>query len=168
RVGTELGEHGLDALAIEIDTVPDFHLHDGVAAVDVAPHLAPQRAEVLAGIVVAAGRVDEHARVGLDAMPLGEQPEEGLAGDLRDGVPHGHVDRADGNGALAVAAGLLVAHERGPYAIGIEVHPGVVEQRVRISGEESRREPLANETTLPVAPIRVESVADDAPSVAHD
>jgi hypothetical protein len=52
RFGPELGEHRLDARAILVDAGADLHLHDGVATVDVAAHLAAQRARVLARVVV--------------------------------------------------------------------------------------------------------------------
>ncbi len=98
-----------------------LHLDYGVAAVEVAAHLGSQRSEIFAGVVVAAGGVDEDLRVGLAVVALGEEAEERLAGDLGDCVPDGHVDGADGDGALAVASGLLVLHQRGPDAVGVEI-----------------------------------------------
>ncbi len=118
--------------------VADLHLHHGIAAVEIAAHLGAQLLDALAGIVVAAGGIDEDARIGLAAVAFGEQPEQRLAGDLRDRVPHRHVDGADRDRALAVAARLLVLHQRRPDAVGIEIVAGIVEQRLRVGVAASR------------------------------
>ncbi len=166
--GADLGEHGLDAAAVLGERgAADLHLHDGVAAVEVGAHLGAQRGVVLAGMVVAAGGVDEHAGVGRAAVARGEQVVQGLAGDLGGGVPDGHVQRADGDGALAVAAGLLVAHQGGPDAVGVEVVPGVVEEGGGVGFEQARGEAFADQAALAVAAVGVEAVADDGAAVAH-
>ena len=109
RLRADLGEHRLDAAPVLGEgCAADLHLDDVVAAVEIAAHLGPQRRVVLARIVVAAGRVDEDARVGLAAVALGQEAEERLAGDLGRRVPHRHVERPDRHRALAVAARLLV------------------------------------------------------------
>ena len=149
-------------------TVADLHLHDRVAAVEIAAHLGAQLLDALARIVVAARRVDEHARLRRALVPLGEQAEQRLAGDLRHRVPHRHVDGADRDRALAVPARLLVLHQRRPDAVGIEIVARVVEQRFRLGLEQPRREPLADQPALAVAAVRVEAVADDRLAVALD
>ena len=89
---------------------PIFIFTTDVAAVEVALHLVLQAFEALAGIVVAAGGVDEDlAGRPAIAVALGQQAEQRLALDLGDGVPDRHVDRAHGDRALAMAARLLVA-----------------------------------------------------------
>ncbi len=125
RVLADLLQHRLDARAVVVDRrAADLHLHDVVAAIEIAAHLGAQRRQILAGIVVAAGRIDEHARIGLDAVALGEQTEQRLAGDLRHRIPHRHVDGADRDRALAMAARLLVGHHRGPDLVRIEIVAG--------------------------------------------
>ena len=101
-------------------------------------------------------------------MALGQQPEQRLACDLRHRVPDRHVDRADRDRALAVAAGLLVRHQRRPDPVRIEVVAVVIEQALGIGLHEARNEALADQPALPVAAVGVEAVADDALAVAHD
>ena len=68
RGAADFLQHGLDALAIFRDRrAADLHLHDIITAVEIAAHLAAQRRQVLAGIIVAAGGIDEHA--GLAVRP---------------------------------------------------------------------------------------------------
>src|SRR5581483_11368736 len=110
--------------------------------------------------------IDEHARVGLPLVTLGEQAEQRLARDLRHRVPHRHVDGADRDRALAVTARLLVRHHRGPYLVGIEIVAGIVEQRFRLGLHQARREALADQPALPVAAVGIEAVADHALAVA--
>ena len=107
----------------------DLHLHDGVAAVEIAAHLVPQRVEALAGIVIAAGRVDEHARVRLAPWRSASRRNSGLPAILATASHTAMSMRADGDRALAVAARLFVGHHRGPDAVRIEIVAGVVEQR---------------------------------------
>ena len=150
RLTADFLQHRLNALAVLVERgAADLHLHHGVAAVEIAAHLGAQSAEVLAGIVVAACRVDKNARIGLHAVPLGQQPEQRLARNLRHRVPHRHVDGADRHGALAMPAGLLVAHQRGPDAVGIEVVAGIVQQRLRLGLQEARSEALADQPPWP-------------------
>ena len=119
-IGPDLLEHGLDAAAVLANRrAADLHLHDVVAAVQVAAHFRLQRGVVLAGIVVAAGSVDEDPRVGLLALHFGQQAEQRLPGDLGGRIPDRHIERSDGDGTLAVTAGLLVRHHLRPDAMRI-------------------------------------------------
>ena len=165
-------EHALDARTVLGDRIADLHLHDRVAAVEIAAHLGTQLLDALAGIVVATRRIDEDARVGLALVALGEQAEQRLAGDLCHGVPDRHVDRADRDRALAVSAGLLVLHHAQPRCDrGSRLSPASFVS-VFGSASEPRREALADQAALTVAAVRVEAVADDraavAPHVGHD
>ena len=161
-------EHRLDALQVVGERrAADLHLHHRVAAVEVAPHLVLELGNVLAGVVVAAGGVDEDARIGraAAAIALGQQAEQRLARDLRHRVPHRHVDRAHGDGTLAVAARLLVAEHRRPDLAGSRLSPL---SSSRLSGAASRTrgtEPLADQAALPVAAVGVEAVAHHRPAV---
>jgi hypothetical protein len=65
-----------------------------------------------------------------------------------------------------MAAGLLVAHQRAPDAVGIEIVAGVVEQRRGIGFPQAGHEALANEAALAVTAVGVESIADDGPALA--
>ncbi|MET3262929.1 hypothetical protein ABIF38_004435 [Bradyrhizobium japonicum] len=100
-------------------------------------------------------------------MALGEQPEQRLARDLRHRVPHGHVDGADRDRALAMAARLLVRHQRRPDLVRIEIAAIGIEQRFRIGFLEARRKALTDQTALPVAAVGIEAVADHPLAVAH-
>jgi hypothetical protein len=167
RGAVDLGQDGFDApLVLRERRAPDLHLHHGVAAIDVAPHLRAQGVDPLVRRVVAAGGVHEDARIGGAPVALGEEPEERPARDLGYRVPDGHVDGPHRDRALAVPARLLVPHQDAPDAVGIEVLAGRVAQALRIRLEQARREALADEPALAVAAVRVEPVADDAPAVA--
>ncbi len=160
-------QHGFDAAAVVGDRfAADLHFHHGVAAVEVAAHFGAQRGVILAGVVVAAGGIDEDVGVGDDAVAFGEQAEQRLAGDFRHRVPHRHVDRADRDGAVAVAAGLFVAHHRGPDLVGVQVFAGLVEQGGGFGFQDAWRETLADQAALAVAAVGVEAVADDGFAVA--
>ena len=107
----------------------DLHLDDGVAHIQVAAHLILECAEVLAGLVVAAGGVDPDPLVGLAAaVAIGQQPIERLLLDLGDRVPDRHVDRADRDRAFAVTARFLAGHHHGPDLVRIEIGPIVGQQ----------------------------------------
>jgi transglutaminase-like putative cysteine protease len=74
--GPDFGKDGFDAGAVLVDRgAADLHFDDRVAAVEVAAHLGAEGGVVLAGVVVAAGGVDEHSRVGGAAVAVGEQAE---------------------------------------------------------------------------------------------
>jgi hypothetical protein len=99
-------------------------------------------------------------------VPFGQQAEQRLAGDLGDRVPYRHVDRADRDGPVAMAAGLFVAHHRAPDLVGVEVVTGRIKQRCGIGFEDARREPLPDQAALAVSSIGVETVADHRFAVA--
>ena len=100
-------------------------------------------------------------------MTLGQQAEQRLAGDLRHRVPHRHVDGADRDRALAMAARLFVRHQRRPDLVRIEIVAGLIEQGLRIGLGQPRRKALADQPALPVAAVGIEAVADHRPAVAH-
>ena len=145
----------------------DLHLDDVVAAIEIAAHLAAQHRQALARIIIAAGGIDEHARIGFTAMSLGEQAKQRLARDLRHRVPHRHVDGADRDRALAMAARLFVRHQRRPDLVRIEIVAGFIEQGLRIGLHQARRKTLADQAALPVAAVGIEAVADHRLAVAH-
>ena len=62
----DLLKNRLSLAVSSIGRAADLHLHDIVATIEVAAHLATQHGEVLAGIAVTAG----DARIGLTSMPL--------------------------------------------------------------------------------------------------
>ena len=89
------------------------------------------------------------------------------AGDLGDGIPHRHVERADGDRALAMAARLLVAHHRVPDGSGIEIVVRAVDQAGRVGGAQPRQEALAQQRALRIAAVRVEAESHHRAPVAH-
>src|SRR6185437_7949177 len=118
----DFAQHGFDAATIVVNGhAADFHLDHGISAVEVAAHLRPQFAEILTGVIIAAGGVDKNARVGFKAMALGKQAEERLASNFGYGVPYSHVDGTNSDRTFTMAAGLFIAHHCGPDAIGIEI-----------------------------------------------
>src|SRR6267143_5239024 len=66
-----------------------------------------------------------------------------------------------------MTARLLVRHQRRPDFVGIEIVAAVIEQFLRIGLDETRREALADQAALPVAAIRIETIADHRLAVAH-
>ena len=146
----------------------DLHLDDLVALVLVAAHLGLQALELLAGVVVAAARIDEHRLVEVAAVEaLRQQPPQRLAGDLGHRVPHRHVERAGGVRAVAVAARLLVGHEGLPDGERDRGCRRCVEQRLRVGRHDARDEALAQDAALGVAPVGGEAVADHRLALAH-
>jgi hypothetical protein len=144
------------------------HLDDRIAALEIAAHLGTQRIVAFARIVIAARSIDKHTRIRRHAVAFGQQTEERLVGDFRDGVPHRHVERSNGDRALAMTAGLLIRHHCGPDAVRIEIVASRIEQRRRIGLEQSGRETLSDQPTMTVASIRIEAATDNAPSFALD
>ena len=100
----------------------DLHLHHPVALVLVAAHLGVQAFKLLAGVVVAAARIDQDSLVRLTAVEaLGQQLPQRFAGDLRHGIPYRHVEPARRVRAVAVAARLLIGHEAFPDRERVQV-----------------------------------------------
>ena len=109
------GLHRLDAAHVLGERhAADLHLHHGVAGIEMPAHLVLQILGGLARRVPAAADVAEHLVHHLAAVvALGQHAMQRLAFDLGDGVPHRDLDGADADRALAVAAGLFVAHHHG-------------------------------------------------------
>jgi len=169
RLAADLFENGLDPHAVFRDRrAADLHLDDVVAAIEIAAHLAAQHREALAGIIVAAGSVNEHAGIWLKSVTLSEQSKQRFSGDLGHRIPHRHVDGTDRHRALAVTAGLFVRHQRRPDLVRIEIVASFIEQGLRIGLDQPRRETLADQPALPVTAVGVEAVADHRLAVAHD
>jgi hypothetical protein len=119
-------------------------------------------------IVVAAARVDGNLGVAGLGTPrdLDEEAMEGQVGDLGSRIPDRHVEGPDRDASLAVATGLLPRHHGIPRPERVEVgslpvhHIGGVQQ--------TRSEPLPDETTLGESSDRPEAVADDRLSGPDD
>ena len=169
RFAVDFRQHRLDAPHVLLQRcAADLLLDHREATIDVAAHFGAQLAEILIRVVIAAGRVHEDARIRVAiAVPLGKQSEQRPPRDLRHRVPHGHVDGADRDRALAVSAGLLVLEHRGPHLVRIEILPGVVLQRFRFRLQDARPDALANQRTLTIATVGIEPVADDRLAIAH-
>ena len=143
------GQHRLDALEVgrEIGAA-HLHLYGRVAEVEIAPHLVLELGQVLAGIVVATGGIDPGGLVRAAAVvAIGEQAPERHALGLRDRVPERHVEDADRDRALAVPAGLLVAHHLRPGLRGIDQAAGVLDL-LGLGGQQARDEALAQQPLL--------------------
>ncbi|MNV78192.1 hypothetical protein D3C71_1716700 [compost metagenome] len=109
---------------------------------------------VLAGIVVAAGGVNEYAAIGLAiAVAVGKQLEQRLALDLRHRIPHRHVDRAYRHRALPMAARLFVLEHGVPDLVGIEIAARGIDKRIRLGPHDAGDEPFAHELALAIATI---------------
>ena len=159
----------VDAAKIFVERrAADLLLDHGIAAVDVAAHLVLELVVVLTGVVVATGGIDEDLAVRLAVtVAVGQQLEQGLALDLRHRVPHGHVDGADGDRALAMPTGLLVGEHGGPDLVGVQVLAAGVHQRFGIGFHDARDESLAHQLALTVAAVGVEAVADHRLAIAN-
>jgi hypothetical protein len=91
-----------------------------------------------------------------------------LVCDLGDRVPDRHLDGADRDRALAVAAGFLPLQHGGEHFGRIEVLLVLVEQRLRIGRQDARNKARAHRRAAGVAAGRVEGEAADRRAVAHD
>jgi hypothetical protein len=100
-------------------------------------------------------------------VALGEHAMQRLLLDLGDGVPQRHLDGADGDRALAVAAGFLALQHAGEQLLGREILSPVVEQRVRCSRQDARNEPRPHRRPTGIAAGGVEGEANDPAAVAH-
>ena len=134
-----------------------------------AAHLVLQVAHRLSREVPAAADIAEDFLGDLAAVvALGQHAMERLFGDLGDRVPDRDLDRADGDRALAVAAGFFLLHHGGEDPARIEIGLRLVEERARIGAEDARDEARAHRRPAGIAPGRVEGEADDGTAVAHD
>ncbi|MNL23151.1 hypothetical protein D3C87_1445200 [compost metagenome] len=114
---------------------------------------------ILARIVVTTRRVDEHLAVRLAiAVSVSQQLEQRLALDLGHGIPDRHVDRADGDRPLAVAAGLLVLEHGVPHLVRVQVVSGAVDERFRVCFHDAGDEPLAHQGALSIATVGIEAI----------
>ena len=159
----------LDALEVVGEVgAADLHLHHGVAHVEEPAHLVLQVRDRLPRCVVAAGGVDEHRIIGLPvAVALGEVPVERLPGDLGGQVEQRHVQHADRDGALTVAARLLIVHHDRPRQGRIQV-AGLIEQAVGVGVQQPRDGAAAQDLPGAVAPVGVEAIADEGFAVTDD
>ena len=148
-------DHRLDALDVFSQRrAADFHFHHAVAEIEILLHLVLQRGEVLARIVITAGRVDKHLVINLAAaIALAQQAIERLVLDFRHRIPHRHVEHADGDRTLAVAAGLLIRHQRRPHFVRIEIVAGVIDQRLRRRIHQPRNEAFTQQPGLRITPV---------------
>ena len=81
--------------------------------------------------------------------------------DLHGSVPDRHIESADGDTALAVAARLFAGHHDLSRTERVEVCPGLIHDVNFASRQQARREPLPNETALREAADRPKAVPDN-------
>ena len=91
-----------------------------------------------------------------------------LSGNLGDRIPDGDLDGADGDRALAVAAGLFPLHHDRQDLAGIEVLLRLIEQGARVGAQYARDETRTHRGSAGITTGRVEGEADDRPAIAHD
>jgi hypothetical protein len=91
-----------------------------------------------------------------------------LVFDLRDGIPARDFDRADRDRALGVTTGFLALHHAPENLLGVEIRTGGIQQRIRIGLQDPWNEPRPHLRAARIAPGRVERVAHDRLSIAHD
>ena len=147
----------------------DLHLHHGIAGIEMPAHLVLQVFHRLAGCIPAAADIAEH--LGGDpagVVAVSEHPMQRLSGNLGDRIPDGDLDGADGDRALAVAAGFFPLHHDGEDLAGIEILLRLVEQGARIGPQNAGDEPCAHRGSAGITTGRVEGEANDRPAIAHD
>ncbi len=66
-----------------------------------------------------------------------------------------------------MSARLLIAHQRLPDSIRVQVVAGIVQQGLGVGLQQARREALANQAALSIAAVGVESIANYGSSIAH-
>src|SRR5260370_31552046 len=117
--------------------------------------------------VVAAGGVNEDLCVDRAAsVAIGEEPIERNFGNLRDGIPHCHVQDAYCAGTLAVAARFLVAHKRIPNARELEIVSGIIEQRSRVRSLQTRDKTSARKCAGRITAIAIQTETNHGLAVA--
>jgi hypothetical protein len=125
----------------------DLHLHHGVAAIEIAAHLRAQR-EVLAGIVVAAGGIDEDARIGLRPWRSASSRNSGLPAIFATASHTAMSMVPTATERSPCPPGFSLRISVCPDAVGIEIVAGVVQQRPdRLPA--ARREALADQPPWP-------------------
>ena len=169
RVLFDFSKHCLNARAILRNIRPaNLHLYDRVSPVEIRPHLRAQSIEILAGIVVSSGCIHKHARVCLQSPALRKEAKQRFARDLCHCIPYRHVNCSDGYGAFAMSTGLLIAHQRSPNAIWIDIVLRIIQHRLGIGLMHAWSETLPDQAALTVAPIRVEPIANYGSAVTHN
>jgi hypothetical protein len=89
-----------------------------VAEIGEPSYLIGQASYVVRGVIISAAGIDGNAWAPFlrSAGAVTQEPVEGQAGDLRRGVPERHIEGADGDAPLAVAARLFAGHHHLPGA----------------------------------------------------
>jgi hypothetical protein len=134
-----------------------------VSLVEEATHFVGEPFDIVGREVVSAAGIHRNGPTVLPTKAIGQEPVEGLSGNLRGGIPQRHVERSHGNRPLAMASRLLVFHHAVPAEKRID--RVAASSRQVVSRQKPRREALADEARLPEAPDRGESVAHDGATV---
>ena len=147
----------------------DFHLHHGVAGIEMTLHLVGQIPGGFAGRIPAAADIAKNLVGDFAALvTLGKQPMQRFAGDLGHRVPDRDLDGADADRALAVAAGFLVLQHHGEDFFRRKIIARLVEQRLRIGLEHARNEARPHLRAAGISPGRVEGEAADRLAFTYD
>jgi hypothetical protein len=88
---------------------------------------------------------DAHEFVALTGRQITDELFEGHTRQFGSGVPYRHVEGANGDTSFAVAAKLLTRHHHRPASERIETVSIGNRQSLRLSGQESRSETLADQ-----------------------
>ncbi len=157
---TEHAQNRINATQIFVErSAANLLLHDRVAAVEIAAHFVFQLPVVLARVVVTARRVHENLAVRLTiTVTVSQQLEQRLAFDLCYRIPDRHVDGADRDRPLTMAARLFVLEHGRPDLVRIEVVARVVDERGGIGFDDARDKALAHQLALAVTAVGIEAV----------
>ena len=90
-----------------------------------------------------------------------------FAAGIAQGLPEARVWAFMGDGAFAMPARLFVTQHRGAEARGVEIVAGRVLLLLRCQLEDARRQAGEDDLALRVAPVRIETVADDRSAAPH-
>ena len=98
----------------------DFHFHGGIAHTQIALHFLNQSIQALAGIVIAAGRINPGAVIRLTAAKaIRKQAPQRHAFKLGRCIPKRHIQNTNRDRTIAMPARLFIAHHRTPGASGV-------------------------------------------------
>ena len=137
----------------------DFHFHGGIAHTQIALHFLNQSIHALAGVVIAAGRIDPGAVIRLTAAKaIRKQAPQRHAFQLGRCIPKRHVQDANRDRTIPMPARLFIAHHRTPSAG--RAQPAFATRQFSLGrGFQAGDEAFREQTWLRITAIGIKAIA---------